>query len=262
MNVCAECPREASRRGLCHTHYGNRRRREVAYGRWQSTMIDAEPARQHVKALMAAGLGSRRIAELSGVQRGTMQWLVTGRSARGYGLTKRIRDTNAQRLLAIPVPESPHHLVAGGARIPALGTTRRLQSLVAIGYTQVFLSDRMGWTAGNATRLFTGRADYVTASTARRVEAVFNELQLIPGPNARARLRAKHLGWVPPLAWDEDTIDHTDAAPDFGEPNKVTFADRYQELRELGYPHERIANKLGIQIESLDRQLMRHGMAL
>ena len=261
MKACAECPREASRRGLCHNHYENRRRKEVAYGRWQSTMIDAEPARQHVKALMAVGLGSRRIAELSGVQRGTMQWLITGRSERGYGPSKRISDTNAQRLLAIPIPEAPHHLVAGGARIPALGTTRRLQALVAIGYTQVYLSHRIGWTASNSTRLFTGRADYVIASSARRVETVFNELQLIPGPNDRSRRRAKQLGWVPPLAWDEDTIDHPDAKPDLGEPDKVTFADRYQELRDLGYPHKRIADKLGIQIESLDRQLMRHGMA-
>lgn len=261
MKICEQCPREASRRGLCHTHYENRRRKEVAYGRWQSTMIDAEPARQHVKALMAAGLGSRRIAELSGVQRETMRWLTVGRSELGHGPAKRIRDTNAQRLLAIPIPDVPHHLVAGGQKIPLLGTTRRLQALVAIGYTQVYLSDRIGLTASNATRLFTGRADFVTASAARRVEAVFNELQLIPGPNARARLRAKQLGWVPPMAWDEDTIDHTDATPDLGEPNKVTFADRYQELRELGYPHERIADKLGIQIESLDRQLMRQKAA-
>jgi hypothetical protein len=223
-------------------------------------MIDAEPTRQHVKALMAAGMGSRRISELSGVQRGTMQWLITGRTERGYGPAKRIRDTNAAAILAIPVPDVPHHLVAGGTRIRALGTTRRLQALVAIGYTQVYLSDRIGWTASNATRLFTGRATYVTASAARRVETVFNELQLIPGPSDRSRLRAKQLGWVPPLAWDEDTIDQADAEPDLGEPNKVTFADRYQELRDLGYPHERIADKLGIQLESLDRQLMRHGV--
>jgi hypothetical protein len=256
--TCIKCERKATRRGLCHTHYENRRRKEVAYGRWQSTMIDAEPARQHVKALMAAGMGSRRISELSGVQRGTMQWLTIGRSERGHGPAKRIRDTNAAAILAIPIPDIPHHHVADGTRIPALGTTRRLQALVTIGYTQTFLSERIGWTPQNTTRLFTGSADYIIAKTARLVDDMFRELQLTPGPSQRARNHARQRSWAPPMAWDEDTIDSPLATPQLGQHEKTDFVELYQEMRDLGLGHDQIAARMGVKFQSLLRQVERY----
>ena len=85
MSSCTKqpCHQAATRRGMCNTHYEQHRTRQQAYGRWESTYIDAEPARQHVQTLRATGMGTRRIAELAETPRQTIANLVNGRPDRG-----------------------------------------------------------------------------------------------------------------------------------------------------------------------------------
>lgn len=247
------CGREATRRGYCHTHYETRRIRDTAYGRWETLFVDAEPARQHVKTLRASGTGSRRIAELSGVSRSVIQALINGRKIRGNQPSRTISAANARALLAVaPAP-------ADGAYIDITGTTRRLQALVSIGYTQSDLAARLGVTPGNATALFHGRGKVMVA-TAKRVAELFAELAMTPGSSQRARDHAAKRGWAAPLAWDDDTIDDPDAKPDLGDRRTVRWDERYLELRDLGFTDAAIADRWGIQIHSLIRQLDRHGI--
>ncbi len=254
------CVRPATRRGMCHAHYEQHRTRQRAYGRWESLLVDAEPARLHTKTLLATGIGTRRIAELAGTSRNHITTLVNGRSGRGPSRTMK-RDT-AERILAIPVPDVTHRVAAGHTVVPAVGTTRRLQALVAIGWTQSYLAHRIGWTPSNAARLFNpSRATQVQARTARRVEVLFGELQLTPGPSDRARRHARRKGWVPPLAWDEVQIDDPVARPDVPRQSRVDFVDRYLDLRDCGYSDLLIAQRLGIAPGSLLRQLGRYGLA-
>jgi hypothetical protein len=173
--------------------------------------------RDHITALMDAGLSKRRIAELAGMRRKQIHAILAGRTDRGTGPPKFLSPATAQKVLAIPVPATPHENANAGALMWTYGTTRRLRALVAIGYTQTYLSERLGMRLTNASRLFNPprrsrhgkhrRAPRVTAATARKVEALYRELENTPGPSRIAASRAKNLGWLPPIVWDEDTID-------------------------------------------------------
>ena len=256
--ICIKgCGRKATRRKMCHACYEKRRTRDTAYGRWQSTFVDAEPVRRHVLALRAAGMGRRRLAALSGVSDSVIHVLINGKPERGTGPSKRIASRNAKAILAVPMPDTRH--LADGARIDITGTTRRLRALVAIGYTQVDLSQRLGITAANSTPLFHHQR-MVRAATALAVADLYDRLSMTAGPSQAARDRARRLGWAPPLAWDDDTIDDPEAKPDAGATVSVTWVDRYQELRDLGLSDRDIMARWNIQPQSLIRQLDRYGI--
>lgn len=251
--TCSRCDRPATRRGMCHRCYENNRKRQKAYGRWESSRVDAEPIRRHVEALRASGVGSRRVEELSGVSRSVIQALINGRRIYRHQPSKTISGANAARLLAVQASPAP------GGRVNIIGTARRLQALVAIGYTQSDLAARIGVTPANSTNLFHGNGT-VRAATADRIAAIYDDLAMKPGPSATARARAKKLGWAPPLAWEDDEIDNPAAEPDIGDHRPVKFDERYGELRALGYSDLEILNKLNIKPESLLRQLERYGL--
>ena len=257
--ICIKgCGRKATRRRMCHACYEKRRTRDTAYGRWQSTFVDAEPARRHVLALRAAGMGRRRLAELSGVSDSAIHVLINGRPGRGTGPSKRIASRNAKAILAVPMPDTRH--LAAGALVDITGTTRRLRALVAIGYTQSRLCGLIGITPANGTALFTGSRGRVLAATAHKVASLYDAMSMRPGPSEAARNRARRLRWAPPLAWDDDTIDDPEAKPDAGASLSVTWVDRYQELRDLGLSDRDIMARWNIQPQSLIRQLDRYGI--
>ena len=251
--TCAKgCGRAATRRGLCHSHYETMRSRQKAYGRWDSLYVDAEPARQHVLALKAAGMGDRRIAELAGVARNNVRDLLTGRRDRSPAQT--LLRRNADKIMSVTADPAP------GAHVDACGTIRRLRALVAIGHTQTALCSRLGVTPGNGCQLFRGERTWVTAATATKVADLYNQLAMTPGPSGRARRHAHTRGWAPPLAWDDDLIDNPNAQPDLGEKRSMKFDERFLELRDLGYTDLQIAAKLKVLPESLLRQLDRYSI--
>jgi transcriptional regulator with XRE-family HTH domain len=242
---------------LCSSHYNTRRERDIAYGRWQPGFVQAAAVRRHVESLRGAGLGMRRIATLSGVDRSVLQSLMVGRKERGWGPSSRISLANATKLLSVSM-ETGRLQVAGGTLIDITGTTRRLRALVAIGYSQTDLCARLGITDANGTQLFTGKRDRVRATTACRVAEVYDELSMTPGPSEAARNRAHRKGWMPPLAWDDDEIDSPDAQPNPGHEEKLGFVEKFTEMRELDYSDLVIAQRWKIQPASLLRQLNRH----
>lgn len=260
MNECVKgCGRRAQRRGMCSSHYNTRRERDIAYGRWQSGYVDAGPSRQHVLALRAAGMGRRRLAELSGVSDSVISVLINGRPERETGPSRRIAAGNARAILAVPMPDTAQ--LAPGARVDITGTTRRLRALVAIGYTQSDLAGRIGITAENSTKLFHSEGR-VLAATALKVAKLYDRLSMTSGPSHSARDRARKLGWAPPLAWDDDTIDDPTIEPERGQRASIHWAERYRELRDdLGLTQDQICARLGIRRESLLRQLDRHGVS-
>jgi hypothetical protein len=147
------------------------------------------------------------------------------------------------------------------SRSDPTGTTRRLQALMAIGYTQAALCRAMQLNASHLNRLINGHLGYkVNAGTAAKVKDVYRQLSMTPGPHDRARRFAKARGWAPPLAWDEDTIDDPAAKPDLGEKVVVGFVERYEEMRDLGYNDLQIVSKWSMKPESLNRQLDRYGI--
>lgn len=188
-----------------------------AYGRWNG-LVDAEPARQHVRALMAQGMGLKRIARVSGVAHGSLSKLMYGVHDQGKIVrapAKRLKPKNSQALLATKLD------LAGGAKVDGIGTRRRLQALVALGYPQAWLGREIG--VGNIGRTIHGGGDgLVMKATADLVTALYERLSMtLNQPTthremiaaSRSRAYAKQHGWLPPLALDDDHIEDPDYSP-------------------------------------------------
>ncbi|MFJ7999030.1 hypothetical protein ACIQ7D_18045 [Streptomyces sp. NPDC096310] len=202
------------------------RSRAIAYGTWQP-YVDAEPVRAHVRILGEFGIGWMRLARIAGVPRGTVSKLLYGDPARSMGPSKRLLPKNAAALLAV---EPSLDNLGASALIDGTGTRRRLRALVAAGWPQLRLADRLGIDPGNFG--YTIRGDrHVKVGTARAAIALYDELWKIdPREHGvrshvyeRTRKQAFEARWAPVGAWDDDTIDDPTAFPDWtgqcGTPN-------------------------------------------
>lgn len=203
---CAGCT-QANR------EYVSRSNRLKVYGRWQP-MVDAEPVRQHLRTLGAAGIGWMRAAELAGVSNGCVNRILYGKAP--LPPCTRVRRETADAILAV---QATTDNLAPGQTVNATGTRRRTQALIAIGWSLSEQARRVGRTVSNHKYVLT--APTVQLRTAQTVAALYDELSAttpVPGPSAtRARRWAQREGWAPPLAWDDDTIDDPDARPDLGD---------------------------------------------
>ncbi|WP_328336814.1 hypothetical protein [Streptomyces violaceus] len=197
--------------------YENNRYRAIAYGRWQP-YVDAEPVRQHVRALGEFGVGWMRVAKLAGVSTGGVSKLLYGDGPRGLAPTKRVRPETALKLLAV---EPTLDNLGDRTVIDGTGTRRRLQALVYAGWTQSELARRMQMDRGNFGRTIV--SDLVEAATVRTARALYDELWRldpveagVPAHRATAaRQIAVGRGWAPVGAWDDDRIDDPNAWPDW-----------------------------------------------
>jgi hypothetical protein len=102
---------------------------------------------------------------------------------------------------------------------------RRLRALHSIGWSWMALSSYLNSTDRWPSLLANQPPPTVTRATDRQVRDLYDRLSLTPGPSARARTWAAKRGWAPPLAWDDDTIDNPNAAPDLGEGEGAAAAD-------------------------------------
>lgn len=195
-------------------------KRAKALGRW-APYLDAGPVRHHIQSLREAGIGYARIATLAGTSSSHVRELAgtAGRSGHRPPI-RRVRRDTAERILTI-APTAANH--ATRSQVDATGTRRRLQALVALGWTFGQLATELERTVSNLKR--TLRTHWVTADTAVRVAAVYERLwdsrpdQSSPSSRAAAnaaRAHAREHGWPPPLAWND--IDTDPAPPDAGNP--------------------------------------------
>ncbi|MEU6217236.1 hypothetical protein ABZ845_06885 [Streptomyces sp. NPDC047022] len=231
-----------------HREYEQKRSRQKAYGTWQP-YVDATPARQHVRALMSRGLGWRRIADLSGVARGTVNKLL-------YGSPKpsiRIRDEVADRLLAV---DYSTELVADGALVDATGTWRRIRALVAVGWPKVHIARALG-SHGQGLQL---HERLVLASTARRVAELYDAWWdadptghgVQAAQVGRACRYASSRGWAGPMAWDDDALDDPEAQPHTESRQAISAAERREEVEHLasfGTSTTEIAMRVGLSAD-------------
>jgi hypothetical protein len=99
-----------------------------------------------------------------------------------------------------------HDKERGVARkVPAIGTHRRIQALMANGWSVDQIMDRAGYRkSGNWIKY---DATTLHVNTAAKIAEVYNELWDKPGPSKWTRTWARNQGYLPPLAWDDDTID-------------------------------------------------------
>lgn len=237
---CEDC--RASNRA-----YADQRARYGWSEKVAASWCDAQPARDHIAALRAAGMGTRRIAEKAGVNRSAVDVIVRGKH--GYPATRILRR-NAEAILAVTVDLAPCALV------DPTGTVRRIQALAAIGWSFTATGARIGWSAQNVSALVRGDRGCI-AATAQLVRADFDRWCMTPGPSNRARLLAARRGWPPPLAWDDDTIDDPAASPDLGgrddEPDDVEV-ERIADLAAGGLGRvEYVAADMATRYAVIDR---------
>lgn len=197
--------------------YERDRVRQHLYGRWNG-LIDAAPARDYILSLMAQGMGLKQIVKVSGVSSGAFTKLVYGiLSPSGERVpSRRIRPATAERIFAVKLQ------LADGARTDSLGAVRRLQALVALGWSQHKIAVRLGILPSNFTPVIYGRQVQITVAYDIAARALYDELsmQLPPQETAgqrasvtRAKAHAIHNGWAPPLAWDDADFDNPDGRP-------------------------------------------------
>jgi hypothetical protein len=189
---------------LARNDYTNHRRREIAYGRWQP-YVDAEPARAHALRLMEQGVPLSKIKSVYS----ETQSLVYGRPSRGISPSRRVRAETAEAILAIrPTLE----WLGPRAEVDPAPASRRLQALYALGWGWAAIARRMGAAEVQVRQSLS--AVTVTAGWMRRVMAVYDELSMTrpEGQYAdRTRSLAEVKGFLPPLAWDDDLLDLSDA---------------------------------------------------
>jgi transcriptional regulator with XRE-family HTH domain len=189
------------------------RERQKAYGRWNPDRVPADPVRAHLATLKAAGLSYRRIVELAGIHRSYIGTLLVGKNGRPPA--QYVSKSTADRILSVQVPADFTEVVRvarDGDRVPVIGARRRLQALVAAGWTMRELARQLGLVSNNFGPLMHGDGT-ITAARHRQVVELFERLQMQPGPSSRARAYARKRRWKLPLEWDEDTIDEPDARP-------------------------------------------------
>lgn len=190
------------------SQYELNRVRGITAGTWQP-FVDADPARRHLRALSTAGVGRRRVAELTGLTETCLTRLTSG-GPNGRPPTRRIRPDTERKILAIASVD-----VAAGVIIDSTGTVRRLRALHALGWTFTALAAEIGWTVQNLSTML--GAARVTRNTADLVTALYDRLSMTTAPDtpsaSRSRRAAARNGWFTPLAWDDDAIDDPAAVP-------------------------------------------------
>lgn len=256
--------------------YDEQRKKNNAYGR--SNLVDAGHVRTHVAALMAAGIGLKRIVKVSDVPQGVLWKLVYGKN--GGAPSRRVTRPTADRLLALDPADRA--LLADGARVPSVGAARRLQALACLGWSVGRLATESGLDRQRLDAAIHGRP--VVAGTVRAVAALYERLwdQQAPATDQRERIsvartinRATAAGWSPPLAWDDEAIDDPAATPMTGTDVDKELVDEFAidavldgerlrltgrdlevavvRLTEAGRDPAQIAERLGID----DRQVYR-----
>jgi len=256
---------DGCRCGACrtaNTENQARYRRRKALERWGSVpphFVDAAEAREHVRMLMAAGMGWLRIAKKAGVGEGAVARLLYGQPYKDIPPSQRITLVNHRKLLAVQLD------IADGRHVDATGTRRRLQALMTVGRTGSELMVAIG---DQRTRFGTLLAQQVVeARTARKVRELYERWwDLAPPVETREQrinvskaknFATKH-GFAPPMAWDDDTIDDPAAEPNLGDASDAGLdLAEVRHLRAGGCSDDEIARRMGYTASSFARALYR-----
>lgn len=212
--------------------------------------IDAATAREHLTRLLAAGMSVPEVADAAGVSRSTVNDLRRGR-------TRKTAARTAQRILRVQQP----------TRYTAVGLTRRVQALHALGWTVRAIAADSGLTKGTVLEYLHGRVTQPHRDVAHRLLGTYDRLSMsLPDGQleqigiTRARRLAVRRGWVPPLGWDDEQIDNPSARPPTAARTRGRFElDDLLMLIEVGETFETIQQRLRVNRDAIEARLRRAG---
>lgn len=165
--------------------------------RGETAYVDTTAARTHIATLQGLGWSLRSIAGQSGVAVGTVHRIATKRQHQARpAAVMAIVSVHPSSLPSKPSTQTSEPFV------PRVGTVRRIQALLFMGWSHAELKRR----GVDSANLLHQQGRWVTRSTHDTVSAVFARLWMTPGPSTRTASRAKARGYSGPLDWDD--IDH------------------------------------------------------
>ena len=216
-------------------------------------LVDAQPLKDHVAMLMAAGMSFRAISLTAGY---------TSRNALADSMTRsRVRPATMARILAV----NPQRDNRRDAYIDATGSRRRLQALAVNGWSTRNLATQLGHNHATTVQdIASGKTPTIRLRSMDAIRDLYERLWDQPGPSQRTAAIAKAKGWLPALAWDDDLIDRPDHQPEDVRRGKVngggsgiTLED-IEEAREQGYETaQQVAWRLGVSIHAISQILSR-----
>ncbi|TWP34478.1 hypothetical protein [Leekyejoonella antrihumi] len=178
---------------------------EVQYSRDRARgirrYVPAERTRARLEMLVTHGASLRTLAKITELSGTAIGQIIAGRRAQ-------VQSRTARRVKQLRLRDVYGDQADG--LVPSLGALRRVRALRALGWDGPSLTAAG---AAHTNQLLAARRDHITIGRWRQIDQVYERLSMTPGPSPAARRRARHKGWPPPLAWDEDTIDDPGAKP-------------------------------------------------
>ncbi len=202
----------------------------------------------------AAGFTDEWIASACGVNR----WQIHRIAARDRnGLPSKVFRGTARLILAGDIRTGTSGLG------PALGIRRRVQALVAIGYTQDNIAAATGIAQGLLSRIANGQAVHVVARNWHTIVDHYERVCMTPGPSKVAAANARRNGWAPPLAWDEEAIDDPTATPHV-DPSKRPGGEKFtvgdlEDCASWGLDRRMTADRLKVDVSAIEHRCRREG---
>lgn len=199
--------------------------RQLAHLGGTPPLHPAGPLVEHIQHLVDRGMSQDLIARQAGVSHSTVNYLMRG-------LTKSCRRELALRILAV----KPGDYDPAAVR-PAAGTVRRIRAMYAIGHNPKAISAAAGGLATSSISAYAnGHSEIAKGASAAAIAIAYKTLSIQQGNSAKARARARQMGWHGPLAWGAD-IDDPTAVPDLGEHPAELRRGELAELRKGEIEH-------------------------
>lgn len=154
--------------------------------------LPASLVARHIRTLQAGGWTQLDIASAARVDRRTIHNVLSSR-------VTTVHQRTAHAVLAL-LPSRPP------ARVPSIGTVRRLQALAVMGWPTAHIGAIAGLPRVNG--LMAGGLKRIPRAHAAAIDAVFRTLRDTDGPSQLSRSVAARNGWVPACAWND--IDDPD----------------------------------------------------
>lgn len=151
--------------------------------------VNRETVAAHVRALLAAGWTRVQIADTAKVGRKTV-WNVLNSSL------ATVQTATAQALLALEPADAPDFR-------PALGATRRVRALCAMGWPLWWTAAQAGLSETGLRDISSGRTKSVSRERFDAIDGVYRRYAVRLGPSEAAMKTARAKQWVTAAAWND-----------------------------------------------------------
>lgn len=147
------------------------------------------------------------------------------------------------------------HLRGDTPNVPSIGTVRRYQALIALGWTGPQIAKECGVSINSLRSIDYHGSTVVRRETARAVADAYDRLSMTQPEGhyaERARSTARQRRWPPPLAWDD--IDDPNETPiDWAYRATDHRADSLAELDEAGASITEVCKRLDVSKGALEK---------